>query len=148
STIAARAAATASVLPPASFIPISAIQALPLTNRQGRRSWQSTPVGTLRILLKGSRRGERGGATPATVTWGRDVSLSANPTDSGTGSGAPSGVAQVVFRLDQTKTLATVITAPYQFTWNTRKIPFGQHTLTAVATDKAGNSATSPPVTV
>jgi peptidoglycan/xylan/chitin deacetylase (PgdA/CDA1 family) len=88
-------------------------------------------------------------AMPATVKRGGNVTLSANdPTDSGTGSGAPSGVARVVFLLDGTTTVATVTSAPYQFTWNTRKASFGSHTLTAVATDKAGNSATSAPVTV
>jgi peptidoglycan/xylan/chitin deacetylase (PgdA/CDA1 family) len=87
-------------------------------------------------------------ATRTTVKRGGSVTLSANPTDSGTESGAPSGVAQVVFHLDGTQTLATVTSTPYQFTWNTRKVSFGQHTLTAVVTDRAGNSATSAPVTV
>jgi len=79
---------------------------------------------------------------------GTSVTVSATATDNGTGSGAPSGVAQVVFRLDGTTTLATDTSAPYQFTWNTRKASFGQHALTAVATDRAGNSTTSAPVTV
>ncbi len=79
---------------------------------------------------------------------GAKVAVSATATDTGTGSGAPSGVAQVMVLLDGTTTLATDATAPYQFTWNTRKVSIGQHTLTAVSTDKAGNSTTSAPITV
>jgi peptidoglycan/xylan/chitin deacetylase (PgdA/CDA1 family) len=79
---------------------------------------------------------------------GTKVVVSASATDSGTGPGAPSGVARVVFLLDGTTTLATATASPYQFTWNTRKTFVGQHTLTAVSTDVAGNSATSAPITV
>lgn len=78
---------------------------------------------------------------------GASVTVSATATDSGTGSGAPAGVAKVAFRVDGT-TVATNTSAPYQFTWNTRKNSFGQHALTAVATDGAGNTTTSAPVTV
>jgi hypothetical protein len=39
--------------------------------------------------------------------------------------------------------LGTDTSAPYQLTWNTRKVALGQHTLTAVATDTAGNTTTS-----
>ena len=79
---------------------------------------------------------------------GTRVTVSGSATDSGTGTGAPSGVARVVFILDGTTTLSTVTASPYQFSWNTRKTSFGQHTLTAVSTDVAGNSATSAPITV
>jgi hypothetical protein len=40
------------------------------------------------------------------------------------------------------------ITAPYAVSWNTRKASVARHRLTAVATDVAGNGATSAPVTV
>jgi hypothetical protein len=79
---------------------------------------------------------------------GAKVLVRASATDGGTGSGAPSGVARVVFRLDGTTSLATDTSAPYEFTWNTRKVSVGPHTLTAVATDLAGNSTSSGPVTV
>jgi hypothetical protein len=65
-----------------------------------------------------------------------------------TASDAGSGVARVAF-YDGPSLLGTDTSAPYQFTWNTRKVALGQHTLTAVATDATGNSTTStPPVTV
>jgi hypothetical protein len=76
------------------------------------------------------------------------VLVAANAADSGTGSGAPSGVARVTFYLDGTNELATVTSSPYQFTWKIRPSLQGLHTLTAVATDVAGKSATSAPVRV
>jgi hypothetical protein len=79
---------------------------------------------------------------------GTKVLVRASATDAGTGSGAPSGVARVVFRLDGTTSLATDTSAPYEFTWNTRKVSVGSHTLNAVATDVAGNSTSSAAVTV
>jgi hypothetical protein len=37
---------------------------------------------------------------------------------------------------------------PYRDNWNTKKFSKGQHKLTAVAVDAAGNAATSAAVTV
>jgi peptidoglycan/xylan/chitin deacetylase (PgdA/CDA1 family) len=73
------------------------------------------------------------------------ITVQASATDSGTGGGPASGMARVVFR-DGASTLATDTTAPYRITW--RSTQLGSHTLTAVATDVAGNSTTSAPVTV
>ncbi len=76
------------------------------------------------------------------------IPLAATATDGGTGGGAPSGVASVQF-LDGSTVVATVTTAPYQATWTTRpNVKIGQHQLTAVATDVAGSSTTSAPVTI
>jgi len=74
--------------------------------------------------------------------------VSATATDAGTDPGSPSGVADVTFYLDGTTKLATITTSPYQFRWNTRSVSKGTHTITAVATDNAGNSAASPAVTI
>lgn len=76
------------------------------------------------------------------------VTISASATDLGTGSGAPSGIASVTFYLDGTTKLGTDTSSPYSLNWNTSKVAKGTHTLTAVATDAAGNSATSAAVTV
>lgn len=83
-------------------------------------------------------------------SWKRTskVVVSASTSDTGTGSGAPSGVARVVFLLDGTTTLATDTSAPYQFTWRPQGISIGRHALTAISTDRAGNSTTAAPVTV
>lgn len=70
-----------------------------------------------------------------------------NVTITATATDAPSGVRQVAFLVDNT-TLGTSSTAPYQFRWRARNSGSGQHVLTAVATDAAGNTATSAPVTV
>jgi Bacterial Ig domain/Polysaccharide deacetylase/Chitobiase/beta-hexosaminidase C-terminal domain len=69
-----------------------------------------------------------------------------------TADDAGAGVATVTFYLDggpsAGQSLGTSTTSPYRVTWNTRKVSKGQHTLTAVAVDGAGNSTTSPPVTI
>jgi Bacterial Ig domain len=84
----------------------------------------------------------------AQLTRNSSVPMTATSSDTGTGSGTPSGVAQVAFYLDGTTLLATDTSAPYGFTWKIRPNLQGAHTLTAVSTDVAGNSATSPQVRV
>ena len=44
--------------------------------------------------------------------------------------------------------IGTATSAPYRANWNTRKATRGQHALTAVAADRAGNSMASTVVTV
>ena len=58
------------------------------------------------------------------------------------------GVSGVQFRLDGATLGAQDTAAPYQVDWNTTQVADGQHTLTAVARDAAGNMTTSQPVTV
>src|SRR6185503_1566894 len=59
------------------------------------------------------------------------------------------GVAGVQFKVDGTNLGAEDTSAPYQVSWNTTTLPEDtNHTITAVARDAAGNSATSTPVTV
>jgi Bacterial Ig domain/Chitobiase/beta-hexosaminidase C-terminal domain len=78
---------------------------------------------------------------------GTRVKVTASASDVGTGSGAPSGIASVIFYLGTTK-LDSIKTSPYTFIWNTSKVKRGTYRLTAVATDNAGNSTTSTAVTV
>ncbi len=86
--------------------------------------------------------------TPPTVSL-----ASLPPSVSGTqiltanASDTQSGIASVQFLVDG-KPLATVTAAPYSFSWNTTSVSPIQHTLTAIATDGAGKTATSAPVTV
>jgi hypothetical protein len=87
-------------------------------------------------------------ANQSSFRRGTKVTVTATATDQGTGPGSTSGVAAVEFYLDGTTKLATVTASPYQFRWNTRSASKGTHALTAVATDNAGNSATSAVVTV
>ncbi len=79
---------------------------------------------------------------------GTKVTVTASASDVGTGSGAPSGIASVTFYLNGTTRLATDSTSPYTITWNTNNLRAGTYSLTAVATDRAGNSTTSAVVTV
>jgi len=69
------------------------------------------------------------------------VTVAANASDN-------VGVAGVRFMLDGANLGPEDRTAPYSVSWNTATAADGQHTLTAVARDAAGNSATSSPVTV
>jgi hypothetical protein len=78
---------------------------------------------------------------------GARVSLSATSSDAGTGTGAPSGVANVVFYLDSA-VLATDTSSPFTATWNTNRATVGGHTITAVAADAAGNLTTSSVINV
>jgi hypothetical protein len=60
---------------------------------------------------------------------------------------ALSGISQVQFFYDGVS-IGTATSPPYQVNWNTRQVSKTNHTLTAVATDLAGNTTTSAPVTV
>lgn len=73
-------------------------------------------------------------AAGASIRRGAKVTLAASASD------GPSGVASVRFRANGA-TVGTDSTAPYAITW--RPSTRGQFTLTAVATDVAGNAATS-----
>jgi hypothetical protein len=70
-----------------------------------------------------------------------DVAWSATSSDN-------VGVAGVQFRLDGVNLGAEIATAPYAGVWHTPATTDGVHVLTAVASDDAGNTTTSAPVTV
>jgi hypothetical protein len=78
-----------------------------------------------------------GGATVS----GSAVTVTANASDN-------VGIAGVQFKLDGTNLAAEELIAPYQIVWDTTAVPNGQHTLTAIARDAAGNTTTSAAVTV
>jgi peptidoglycan/xylan/chitin deacetylase (PgdA/CDA1 family) len=83
-------------------------------------------------------------ANGSSVARGARLTVSATATDVGTGSGALSGIARVSFFLDGTTLLANDTSSPYSTSWlvpGTTAV--GNHTLTAVATDVAGNTMTS-----
>ena len=87
-------------------------------------------------------------AAGSSFTRGARVTVTATATDRGTGSGAPSGLTNVAFFLDGTRSLGADASSPYALTWNTSNVARGTHGLTVVATDAAGNSVTSATVTV
>ncbi len=80
-------------------------------------------------------------APTAGATVAGTVTVSASASDS-------VGVVGVQFRLDGTNLGAEVASPPYSVSWDTTTAANGTHTLTAVARDAAGNTATSAPVSV
>src|SRR5205823_5050288 len=78
-------------------------------------------------------------ASGASVTG--TITVSASATDN-------VGVVGVQFKRDGVNLGVEKTTAPYSISWNTTNASSGSHTLTAVARDAAGNTATSAPVSV
>ena len=78
---------------------------------------------------------------PAAGAISGTTTIAANATDD-------TGVAGVQFRIDGASLGAEVTAAPYSIAWNTSGVADGPHTLTAVARDAAGNTATSASVAV
>jgi phage replication-related protein YjqB (UPF0714/DUF867 family) len=58
------------------------------------------------------------------------------------------GVASVRFLVNGAQVGATDTTSPYAVSWNTTAVANGSYTITAVATDAAGNTKTSAPIGV
>jgi hypothetical protein len=79
-------------------------------------------------------------ASGATVAG--TATVSATATDGGT------GIAGVQFRLDGANLGVEDTTAPYSVAWDTRTAANGSHSLTAVARDAAGNTATAAAISV
>ncbi len=85
-------------------------------------------------------------ASGATVSG--TVTLSATASDPVVGGQTTSGVASVQFRIDGTNFGSPVTVPPYQTSWNTATATNSSHTLTAIASDVAGNQTTATTVTV
>ncbi|MFQ4149914.1 Ig-like domain-containing protein [Arthrobacter sp. LAPM80] len=92
------------------------------------------------------------GVTPPTVSLtqpapnsvvGGTVTVSATAAAT-----APATIASVQFLLDGLPLGAPVTAAPYNFAWTVGSTPISSHTLSARATDSAGNSGTATAVTV
>lgn len=81
------------------------------------------------------------------IKRGTKLTIAVGATDTGTGAGAASGIAQVAFYVDG-NLLAADSTAPYQQVWNTRRFALGQHAIYAIATDMANNATTSVTISV
>ena len=101
-------------------------------------------------------------ATPVTVTVSNiavqpmvtltapanGATVSGTTTVSASASESGGSIASVQFKLDGANLGSAVTTAPYLVSWDTTKVTNGSHTLTAVATDPGGKSATSSAVMV
>ena len=81
------------------------------------------------------------------------TSPSSNQTVSGTVTVSASasdnvGVTGVQFMLDGSSVGQEILSSPYSMSWDTSAVQSGTHVLTAMAYDAAGNTATSPAVSV
>jgi peptidoglycan/xylan/chitin deacetylase (PgdA/CDA1 family) len=86
-------------------------------------------------------------ADNASFSRGSKVPIIASASDSGTAGQPASGITTVALYIDgQLK--STDRSSPWTYSWTTKKQDVGTHTLTAVATDAAGNVATSSAITV
>jgi hypothetical protein len=83
-------------------------------------------------------------APAANATVSGTVSLTATATASSTYSLT---ISSVQFDVDGTS-VGTVMSSPYTFSWDSTKVTNGSHTITAIATDSANDTMTSPGVTV
>jgi len=82
------------------------------------------------------------------TTISNTVTLSSIASDPTIQGQTTSGILTVQFKLDNLNLGQPLTTAPYSGTWNTIGVTNGSHTLTAVATDVAGNTKTSNPITI
>jgi chitodextrinase len=108
----------------------------------GNVSAQSSPAATATTLPPDT--------TPPTVSMTAPVS---NSTVSGTVTVSATatdsvGVANVQFQVNGANLGSAQTISPYSVNWTTTSIANGSYTLTAIATDNYGNTATSSPVTV
>jgi hypothetical protein len=78
----------------------------------------------------------------ATVT-GSTVTITATATAT-----APATIASVQFQLDGANIGSLITSAPYTISWDSTATRNGSHTLTAIATDSAGQHGTSAGVTI
>lgn len=79
--------------------------------------------------------------TANSTVRGSSISLSANASDN-------IGVVGVQFKVDGTNFGAEDLTNPYSLNWNTLTATNSTHTISATARDAAGNTTTTPSITV
>jgi hypothetical protein len=79
--------------------------------------------------------------TAGTTVSGSSVALSANAADN-------NAVAGVQFKVDNNNVGSEDTVSPYSINWDSNSVADGNHTITAVARDGAGNIATSSSITV
>lgn len=127
-------------------------------------SWGTTSAANGAHILSAVARDAAGNTTTAsiiTVIVNNDVTPPSvgltSPANGATVSGTTSvaanasdnvGVMGVQFKLDGTNLGSEDTTSPYSVSWNSVSVANGTHTLTAVARDAAGNSATAATFTV
>jgi hypothetical protein len=92
-----------------------------------------------------------GGGVPPTISISSPApgaTVSGATTVSADAASQGSAITGVQFLLDQTNLGARVTSTPYSISWDTTTATAGTHTLSAIAYNSAGLSATSNPITV
>ena len=132
--------------PTAEGTPYTAPFTVPTTSQVKFRSWDNAgnvePVRSQLIRIDTTAPGVSitSPADGTTASRQGTIAITAAASDN-------SGVAKVAFYVDGAL-VGTSTSAPYSVSWKTNGARRGDHTLTAVATDVAGNSTTSAPVRV
>ena len=85
---------------------------------------------------------------PTVAITGPAGTVAGTQTVTATAGDGGSGIAGVRFLLDGVALGSEDTTAPYSTSWDTTQAANGQHSLTAVARDVAGNTTTSDPMSV
>ena len=78
---------------------------------------------------------------------GNNANIKGTKTITASAIDLDTGIAKVEFYIDG-KLSSSVFTAPYTFSWNTKTVSDGSHSIFAKAYDKAGNNTTSSTVNV
>ena len=76
------------------------------------------------------------------------VTISANASDPVISGHITSGMAGVQFRIDGQNLGSAIINPPYSVAWDTSAVTAGSHVIDAIASDAAGNAATSAGISV
>jgi hypothetical protein len=110
----------------------SASPTFPTLSFQASNYWVDVLFATIAVTI----------TAPAPGTKVKDtVTVSAD-------AASPVGIASIQFQLDGVNLGPAITSAPYSVSWDTTKVPDGNHVLTAVAVDLNGKGLASAPVTV
>ncbi|MEQ9307052.1 MAG: Ig-like domain-containing protein, partial [Marinoscillum sp.] len=112
------------------------------TDDEGNSTTSSTVIVTVSNASGGSSPTVSITAPSNNSTVSNTVTITANASDS------DSDLVGVQFKLDGNNLGSQDTSSPFSFSWDTNGASNGSHTLTAVATDAAGNSTTSSSVSV
>jgi peptidoglycan/xylan/chitin deacetylase (PgdA/CDA1 family) len=130
-------------------VPVSQTTTVRYASWDGAGNKEANKTATIRIDAAGPTVAITSPLNGATVRRSVASAVSATAADVGTGTGAASGVRNVAWYLDGSATaLRTDSSNPYSFNWTPgTTVALGTHTMTAVATDVAGNTKTSVTIT-
>jgi hypothetical protein len=131
--------------PTASSTAYTAAFTVPATTTVKYRAWDS--AGNVEATKSQLIQIDTTNPTVSITSPSNGASVTGNVKITASAGDAGSGIAQVSFYADGVL-IGTASTAPYTVPWNTKKTTRGQHLLTAIARDRAGNTQTSAAIQV